>query len=71
VLLLEKTKSGRRREVPMNDAAYAVLSKRSDPRAGRVFLNRSIRKAFEKATRDANWRTSGSTTCATRRPATS
>lgn len=28
-LLLERTKSGRRRGVPMNDAVYAVLSART------------------------------------------
>lgn len=49
VLLLEKTKSGRRREVPMNDAVYAALSKRPGPRDGKVFLGRSIRTAFNKA----------------------
>jgi integrase len=49
VLLLEKTKSGRRREVPMNDAVYAALSGRPGQREGRVFLSRNIRKAFDKA----------------------
>lgn len=53
VLLLERTKSGRRREVPMNDAAYAALSARPGAREGRVFSTRSIRKAFERAVREA------------------
>lgn len=48
VLLLEKTKSGRRREVPMNDAVYAALSKQTG-RQGRVFQSPTIRSAFEKA----------------------
>jgi integrase len=39
VILLERTKSGRRREVPMNDAAYAVLSARTGTREGRVFFH--------------------------------
>ena len=49
VLLLERTKSGRRREVPMNDAVDVVLSGRPGTRQGKVFLARSIRKAFDKA----------------------
>jgi integrase len=53
VILLEKTKSGRRREVPMNDAADAVLSARTGPREGRVFSTRSVRKAFERAVGEA------------------
>ncbi|MGH7367497.1 MAG: integrase [Candidatus Rokuibacteriota bacterium] len=53
VILLEKTKSGRRREVPMNDAVYAVLSARTGEREGRVFSTRSVRNAFEKAVSEA------------------
>lgn len=49
VLLLERTKSGRRREVPMNDVVYAALSKRPGSREGSVFLSRSMRTAFDKA----------------------
>ena len=49
VLLLEKTKSGRRREVPMNEDVDAVLSRRPGPRQGRVFLSRGLRTAFDKA----------------------
>jgi integrase len=37
VLLLEITKSGKRREVPMSQAVYTVLSTRSGPREGLVF----------------------------------
>jgi len=33
----------------LNDAVYAALSKRPGPREGRVFLSRTIRKAFDKA----------------------
>src|SRR5512132_1411583 len=53
VILLEKTKSGRRREVPMNDAVYAVLSARTGERDGRVFSTRSVRRAFQKAVSEA------------------
>ena len=37
----------------MNEAAYAVLSARTGPREGRVFSARSIRKAFDRAVREA------------------
>ncbi len=53
VLLLERTKSGRRREVPMNDAAYAALAGRAGERQGRVFSTKSTRKAFDRAVREA------------------
>lgn len=47
VLRLEITKSGRRREVPMRPAVYEVLAARAEPRVGRVWPDRQIRKAFE------------------------
>lgn len=37
VLLLEMTKSGRRRQVPLNEAADAVLARREAKDAGLVF----------------------------------
>jgi integrase len=41
VILLEMTKSGRRRQVPLNEAADAVLARRSSSKAeGRVFGGR-------------------------------
>jgi integrase len=47
VLLLERTKSGRRREVPMNRAVYDALAPlRGDRTAGRVFGPSSVRTAF-------------------------
>jgi integrase len=50
VLLLERTKSGRRREVPMNRAVDAVLaSLRGDRTSGRVFGPLSVRGAFLSA----------------------
>ncbi len=49
VLLLERTKSGRRREVPMNQAVYDVLSRLTGSRQGRVFQSPTIRTAFERA----------------------
>src|SRR4030095_4252105 len=56
VLLFSHTKSGRRREVPMNDAVYRALAEIPAPkREGPVFRRRdgaawgSIRTAFERA----------------------
>jgi integrase len=61
VILLERTKTGKRREVPMNRPVYDALSSlpRSEDGAGPVFRNASgsawgsIRTAFERACRDA------------------
>jgi integrase len=44
VLQLEVTKSGRRREIPMNQAVYDVLS--ALPRSGPRLFRGSVRKAF-------------------------
>jgi integrase len=55
VLCLEQTKSGRRREIPMDDTAYAALSSVRGERAGLVFTKADgrrwgkIRTAFESA----------------------
>jgi len=52
VILLEITKSGRRREVPLNDGADAVLVRRGPKEEGLVFGARSFdhfRSAWERA----------------------
>jgi site-specific recombinase XerD len=49
VLRLEHTKSGRRREVPMRQEVYAIFAAMPEPRLGRVWPDRHIRKAFENA----------------------
>jgi integrase len=60
VLRLEQTKSGRRREIPMNQAVDEALARLAGPKAeGLVFRNGdgsqwgSIRTAFEAACREA------------------
>ncbi len=60
VLLLEQTKSGRRREVPMNRAVYDVLSSLPGPKDDGLIFRKangaawgSIRTAFERACREA------------------
>jgi integrase len=47
VLQLEETKNGTRREIPMNQAVYDVLS--ALPKSGRRLFPSSIRRAFENA----------------------
>jgi integrase len=49
VIRLEMTKSGRRREVPMNDASYAVLVSLGQKSSGRVFKTRYIKTAYNNA----------------------
>ena len=49
VLRLELTKSGRRREVPMNDASYRVLVGLGPKSSGRVFKTRYIKTAYNNA----------------------
>lgn len=49
VLRLERTKSGKRREVPMRQAVYNLLAALPEPRDGRLWPARSIRTAFENA----------------------
>jgi integrase len=53
VIRLEITKSGRRREVPLNDDSYHALLGLRPKAAGRVFQTRSIRTAFENAVETA------------------
>ena len=54
VLRLEVTKSGRRREVPMRQVVYNVLSELPGPHEGRVWPAGSIRTAFENSVEAAN-----------------
>ena len=49
VFRLELTKSGKRREVPINDACYGSLSSLKPKETGRVFRTRTIRTAYENA----------------------
>jgi integrase len=49
ILRLEVTKSGKRREVPMRQAVYDVLSALPGTREGRVWRSGNIRTAFEHA----------------------
>ena len=53
VIRLERTKSGRRREVPMRQAVYEVLAALPGPRQGRVWPEQIIRTAWEKAVAQA------------------
>ena len=47
VVQLEQTKNGTRREIPMNQAVYGVLS--ALPKSGPRLFHRSVRRAFENA----------------------
>jgi integrase len=49
VIRLERTKSGRCREVPMRQAVYDLLAAIPEPRTGRLWPDESIRTAFENA----------------------
>jgi integrase len=49
VIRLEMTKSGRRREVPMNSASYATLVGLGPKSSGRVFRTRYIKTAYNNA----------------------
>ena len=53
VLRLERTKSGRRREIPVRQAVYDLLAAMPEPRQGRVWPVGSIRTAFERAVAEA------------------
>jgi integrase len=53
VISLERTKSDRRREIPVRQAVYDLLAAVPEPREGRVWPVRSIRTAFERAVADA------------------
>jgi integrase len=48
-----RTKSAKRREVPMRQLVYAILSSRPEPREGRVWRHRKVRTAFEHAVKAA------------------
>ena len=54
VIRLEVTKSGRRREVPMRQVVYYVLSQLPGLHVGRVWPAGSIRTAFENSVEAAN-----------------
>jgi integrase len=49
ILRLEVTKSGKRREVPVNDACYRALVTLKPADSGRVFRTRNVRTAYENA----------------------
>jgi integrase len=49
VIRLEMTKSGKRREVPMRQAVYDVFAGMPEPRQGRVWRGRTVRRGWELA----------------------
>ena len=53
VIRLEVTKSGRRREVPLNAESYDGLVSLNPKKSGRIFSTQSIRKAYESAVTNA------------------
>ncbi|MBI2526771.1 MAG: site-specific integrase [Candidatus Rokubacteria bacterium] len=53
VLRLERTKSGKRREVPMRQPVYNLLAAMPEPREGRLWPDKLIRTAFENAVSEA------------------
>ncbi len=53
VIRLELTKSGRRREVPLNAESYDALVTLKPKASGRVFRTKSVRKAYENAVTNA------------------
>jgi integrase len=53
VIRLEMTKSGKRREVPLNAESYAALVSFGPRDSGRVFRKQSLRKAYENAVGNA------------------
>ena len=53
VIRLERTKSGRRREIPIRQAIYGLLAAIPEPRVGRLWPLGSIRTAFEGAVAEA------------------
>jgi len=53
VVRLEVTKSGKRREVPLNAESYAALVGLSPKEGGPVFRKQSLRKAYENAVSNA------------------
>jgi len=53
VIRLELTKSGKRREVPLNEASYAELVSLGPRESGRLFEYERVRKSYERAVRAA------------------
>jgi integrase len=53
VIRLDLTKSGRRREVPLNSESYEALVALMPKPSGRVFRTKGIRKAYENAVANA------------------
>jgi len=53
VIRLEITKSGKRREVPMRQAVYNVITGLPGPRTGHVWPNPRLRTGFDKAVEEA------------------
>jgi integrase len=53
VIRLELTKSGRRREVPLNAESYDALVMLTPKASGRVLRTKSVRKAYENAVTNA------------------
>ncbi len=53
VVRLERTKSGRPREIPVRQAVYDLLAAMPEPRVGRLWPVGSIRTAFESAVTEA------------------
>jgi integrase len=66
VIRLEMTKSGRRREVPLNDDSYGALVSLGQKQAGRVFQTRYIKTAYDNAVSAAKLDDGTSTPCGTR-----
>jgi hypothetical protein len=50
---LEVTKSGKRREAPLNAESYAALVSLGPKESGRVFRRQNLRKAYENAVNNA------------------
>jgi hypothetical protein len=51
LIRLEMTKSGRRREVPMNKVSYAALVSLGPKSSGRVFKTRYVKTAYNNLSR--------------------
>ena len=70
VLEAEHTKGKRRREIPMTQTVYALLSALPQPHTGRVFMADGVPTSYTAALRERRSRTPPSTRCATRSPRT-
>jgi integrase len=49
VIRLEMTKSGKRREVPMRQVVYEIFAAMPEPRQGRVWPRKTVRRGWEAA----------------------